>query len=153
MSSLWFIYPFFINMCPPVCLEMCYTFPLHKGGDPHDINNYRPISIINSIAKIFEKLIFNQLTWYIKKSNILPLCQYGFRPNFSTTTALLNFTNDVFTASENGKLTAIFLDLIKSFAIVDHYLLLDKLHSVGVSINALQCFMSATHTFITDVNL
>ncbi len=45
--------------------------PILKGGDPHDLNNYRPISIINSVVKIFEKLIFNQLSCYITDYNIL----------------------------------------------------------------------------------
>ncbi len=66
--------------------------PLHKGGDPHDINNYRPISFINSIAKIFEKIIFNQLSRYILDYNILSPCQSGFRPSFSTATALTLLT-------------------------------------------------------------
>ena len=58
--------------------------PLHKGGDTSDTNNYRPISIINSIAKIFEKLIFNQLSKYLADNNILSPHQSGFRPNYST---------------------------------------------------------------------
>ena len=45
----------------PKLWKTAQVTPLHKGGDPLDINNYRPISIINSIAKIFEKLIFKQL--------------------------------------------------------------------------------------------
>ena len=135
----------------PSAWKCANVTPLHKGGDPHDINNYRPISIINSVAKILEKLVFNQLSHYVSTFNILSPCQSGFRPNHSTTTALLKFTSDVFTASEDGKLTgAIFLDLTKAFDVVDHYLLLDKLYSIGLSQNNLLCL---THTFITDANV
>ena len=86
--------------------------PIHKGGDALDLNNYRPISIISSIAKVFEKLIFNQLFKYINDFSILSPNQSGFRPKFSTTTALLKFTNDVSSSLGNNMSTgAIFIDL------------------------------------------
>ena len=108
---------------------------LYKGGDPHDINNYCPISIVNSVAKIFEKQITDINILIIPR-------QSGFTPNSLTTTTLLKFTNYLFTASENGKFTgAIFLDLTKVFDIVDHYLHLDK----GIS--------QYTHTFIIDASV
>ena len=79
-----------------------------------------------------KKLIFNQLSQYLKNNNILSPVQSRFRPNHSTTTALLKFTNDVFSASDTGNLTgAIFIDLKNAFDFVDHYLLLDKLYAVG----------------------
>lgn len=64
---------------------------LHKGGDALDLNNYRPISIICSIAKVFEKCIYNQLSHYLSANNILSPFQSGFRSNRSTSTALLKF--------------------------------------------------------------
>lgn len=97
--------------------------PLFKGGDPSDVNNYRPISIICTTANIFEKLIFNQLSLYVNSFNILSHFHSGFRPNFSTTTGLLKFTNYVFTSFDQGQTTgAIFIDLSKAFDLVDHYL-------------------------------
>ena len=120
--------------------------PLHKGSDPHDLNNYRPISIINSIVKIFEKLIFNQLSNYLNDFNILSPSQSGFRPKFSTTTTLLKFTNDVFSSFGDSMSTgAIFIDLSKAFDMVDHYLLLDKLYAIGLSRQALLWFNSYLH--------
>ena len=112
--------------------------PLYKAGNQLDPNNYRPISIICSIAKVFEKLVYNQLSNYLSRHNILSPAQSGFHPNHSTTTALLKLTNDIHSASANRKLTgAIFIDLTKAFDLVDHYLLLDKLYSIGISRNAL----------------
>ena len=120
--------------------------PLHKGGDALEPNNYRPISIICSIAKVFEKLIYNQLSSYLNRNNILSPYQSGFRSNHSTSTALLKLTNDIFCASNDSKLTgAIFIDLTKAFDLVDHYLLLDKLYSIGLSRNALLWFNSYLH--------
>lgn len=130
---------------PPIW-KCARVTPLFKGGDPSDLNNYRPISIICTIAKIFEKLVFNQLSEYINHGNILSPFQSGFRPNFSTTTALLKFTNDVFSSFDGGQLTgAIFIDLSKAFDMVDHYLLLDKLYSIGLNQNALLWFNAYLH--------
>jgi len=121
------------------------VIPLHKGGDT-DINNYRPISIINCVAKIFEKLIFNQLSQYLNVQNLLSPHQSGFRSNFSTTTALLKFTNDILSASDSNMPTgAIFIDLTKAFDMVDHYLLLDKLYAIGLSSDSLLFFNSFLH--------
>lgn len=120
--------------------------PIHKGGDLTDINNYRPISIINTIAKIFEKLIFNQLSTYINDHNLLSPHQSGFRPNHSTTAALQKFTNDIQSAADRNMPTgAIFIDLAKAFDMVDHYLLLDKLHAIGLSTDSLLFFNSFLH--------
>lgn len=117
------------------------------------INTLRPIYIINPITNFFEKLIFKQLSHYVTECNILSPYQPGFRPNFSTTTALLKFTNYIFTASENGQLTAaIFLDLTKAFNIVDHYLLLNKLYSTGISRNSLLWLNSYLHNRRQCVN-
>ena len=120
--------------------------PLHKAGNTLDPNNYRPISIICSIAKIFEKLIYNQLSNYLNINNILSPFQSGFRSNHSTTTALVKLTNDIYSASGNSNLTgAVFIDLSKAFDLVNHYLLLDKLYAIGLSRNALLWFNSYLH--------
>lgn len=88
----------------PAIWKCVQITPLHKGGDVLDCNNYRPISFICSITKIFVKLIFNQLSHYLSINNILSSVQSGFRSNHSTTAALLN-TNDVLSAADNGELT------------------------------------------------
>ena len=120
--------------------------PIHKAGDVLDCNNYRPISIICAIAKILEKLVFNQLSEYLNTNNILSPAQSGFRPNHSTSTALLKLTNDIFTAAGKGQMTgAIFVDLTKAFDFIDRYLLLDKLHNIGLSRNVLLWFSSYLH--------
>ncbi len=130
---------------PSIWKCACVT-PIFKSGNATDMNNYCPISIICFIAKVFEKLIYNQLSHYLDLNKILSCSQSGFWPNFSTTTALLKFTSDVFSSFDSDQLTgAIFIDLSKAFDMVDHYLLLDKLYSIGFSQNALFWFNSYLH--------
>ena len=87
-----------------------------------------------------------QVSHYLKINNVLSPFQSGFRPNYSTTTALDKLTNDIFSASDSGDLTgAIFIDLKKAFDVVDHYLLLDKLYAIGFSQNVLLWFNSYFH--------
>lgn len=101
--------------CIPSIWKCAQVVPLFKGGDSTEVNNYRPISIISVISKIFEKLIFYQLFYYVTQANILSPYQSGFRPNFSTTTAILKFTNDLFSAFDTGQLTgAIFFLSLQS---------------------------------------
>jgi len=130
----------------PVMWKFAKVIPLHKGGDSLDVNNYRPISIISNVAKIFEKLIFRQLSKYINDFSLLTPNQSGFRPNHSTTTALTKFTNDIFSAHDINKSTgAIFIDLSKAFDMVNHYILLDKLYAIGLSKSAVLWFNSYLH--------
>lgn len=120
--------------------------PIFKSGDSADINNYRPISIMCNVAKVFEKLLSRQLSDYIVSNNILSSHQSGFRSSYSTTTALLKFTNDIYSSLESGHITgAIFIDLSKAFDMVDHYLLLDKLAAIGLNRDALLWFNSYLH--------
>ncbi len=141
MYHLADLFNFSLSTCSvPSILKCVRVIPLFKGGDSSDVNNYHLNSIICSITNIFEKLIFNQLSLYINSLNILSTFQSGFRPNFSTTTALLKFTNDVFSSFDKGQVTgAIFIDLSKAFDMVNHYLL-DKLSSIGLTRNALLWF-------------
>lgn len=99
----------------PLAWKCTKVIPLHKGGDLQILNNYRPISIINSVVKVFEKIIFNQLSDYLSVNNLLTQCQSGFRKYFSTTTALLKFSNDIFSSFDDNLCTgAIFFRSLQS---------------------------------------
>ena len=69
------------------------VFPLFKKDNKTDPNNYRPISILPAIAKVFERIIYNQLYDYLSH-DILSKHQSGFRSLHSTVTALLEATNE-----------------------------------------------------------
>ena len=58
--------------------------PIFKQGDRSDMNNYRPISVISAVAKVFERIVYNQLSSYLSENNILSQYQSGFRSFHST---------------------------------------------------------------------
>ena len=88
--------------------------PVFKKGSKSDLNNYRPISVIPAVSKIFEKLIYDQVYQYLNANNLLTNCQSGFRSLHSTLTALLEATNNWCVNIDKGLLNGvIFIDLKK----------------------------------------
>ena len=73
--------------------KLARVTPVFKSGDSCDVNNYRPISIIPVIAKVFEKIIFDQFYKFLNDNDLLSNCQSGFRALHSTVTAMLKSTN------------------------------------------------------------
>ena len=70
------------------------VIPLLKQGERVDMNNYRLISIIPVVAKVFERSIYDQLYAYLSDNNMIAAHQSGFRSLHSTVTALLDATNN-----------------------------------------------------------
>ena len=130
--------------------------PIYKGtGERSNMNNYRPISILPILAKIMEKLIFDQLYAYLQSKGLLNKHQSGFRPNHSTMTALLNVTEYWLNKLDKGMFVGVIaLDLQKAFDTVDHAILLHKMRLYGLSDSVVEWFRSylADRTQCTVVN-
>ena len=101
---------------------------IHKKGDPLDISNYRPISLLSSISKVLEKIIHKRTIRFLKNLDIFSDSQFGFRQKHSTTHAILYFIDHIASAIDDHLHTlGIFLDLSKAFDTIDYEILLYKL--------------------------
>jgi hypothetical protein len=117
----------------PSILKIAKVIPTFKAGDNHTFSNYRPISILPSISKILEKIVYARLHDYIDKNTILSPHQYGFRPNRSTVMAINDLYSKITEHLDNKHHTiGLFLDLSKAFDTLDHEILLSKLNSYGI---------------------
>ena len=117
--------------------------PIFKCGDKEDLGNYRPISIISLIARVFEKLLYQQLHEFLSRRKILNMHQWGFRSLHSTALALIDCTSDWLININRGMTNfTIFLDIKKAFDTIDHNILLTKLSYNGISDKDLQLFES-----------
>ena len=115
--------------------------PVHKNGAKHEPSNYRPMSVIPTVSKIFEKIVFDQLNKYFNDNNLLTSCQSGFRSLHSTMTALLEATNIWSVNIDNGLVNGVvFIDLKKAFDTIDDQIILQKLRNYGIDHCSLKWF-------------
>ena len=117
----------------PSKLKYSKVVPIYKNSDTHDLNNYRPISILPIISKIFEKLFLIRLQQFLSQFEILSDSQHGFRKNHSTTTAAFQFLEKIYESfDKSDNVLGLFIDLSKAFDLVNHLILLDKLYRMGI---------------------
>lgn len=151
---------FLINTVDTICVPIYITFnkcigegvfpkiwktanitPVHKSGSKHDIEQYRPISILCILSKLFERLVHSAIYPHLH-SAILPQ-QHGFIKRRSTTTNLIAFTTYLFESMDRREqVDAIYTDFQKAFDKVDHELLLAKIAFNGIRGNLLRWFAS-----------
>ena len=117
--------------------------PLPKGGNPSEVNNLRPISILPLISKICEKVVHSQVLTYLTSENILTAKQHGFRPSHSTITSLTELTDQIYKAIDNKLVTLVtYLDFAKAFDTINHDLLSQKLRKIGLAEASVSWFKS-----------
>lgn len=117
----------------PTQFKESIVIPIFKDGNKMEMTNYRPISLLNGLSKIFEKSINKRLTSFLNEHKIISNCQFGFQKGISTEQPLqILIENILSNFNSNKKTIGIFLDLQKAFDTVNHSRLLEKLNNIGI---------------------
>ena len=142
----------FAEGCFPSCFKSALVTPLLKKPDldTSNLSNFRPISNLNNISKILERLFLMRIKKHITSCPNFSPYQSAYREGYSTETALVSTLDNIFSSIDNGKAClSVCLDLSAAFDTVDHKLLLSRLtKSFGVSGTALNWLSS----YLSDRN-
>ena len=125
----------------PNKLKLADITPVYKKKDSTLVENYRPVSVLPSVSKIFERIIQKQFSNYVDE--FLSPCLCGYRKGFNTQYALLSLIEKWKKELDNkGYAGAILMDLSKAFDTINHELLIAKLYAYGFSKDALKLINS-----------
>lgn len=108
--------------------------PIHKSGSSKKVDNYRPISVLQTLSKVLEKCVHGQLLKYLEENNLLSNYQFGYRQKRSTELAATMFMDNIRREIDKSKLVgAVFIDISKAFDTISHSTLLSKMAAYGIN--------------------
>jgi hypothetical protein len=130
--------------CLPSDFKLARITPVYKGkGDKDDPSNYRPLSVVPTVVKIFEKAVKCQLIDYLESNNLLSPSQSAYMKNRSTQTALHQIVDECMNNIDKNYANIICcLDLSKGFDTLNHEILLSKMSKYGINGRNIEWFKS-----------
>lgn len=127
----------------PNYLKKAVIKPIHKKDSKSDPTNYRPIALLPTASKIFEKAMCNRVYSFCEKYKIFNESQYGFRKNHSTVLAVYNFIQEAINMiNKKEYAVGILLDMTKAYDKVQFDILLNKLQGIGIRGKSYEWFKS-----------
>ena len=123
----------------PDAMKTAIIKAIHKKNSTEEASNYRPLSILPIVSKIFERAATDQLVKYLEENKILNKTQHAYRKKHSTQTCLMEIMDFIYTEREKGKIIGIAsLDLSKAFDSISHSHLIEKMKKIGLNTSSLQ---------------
>ena len=127
----------------PEEMKKADTGPLYKGKEKCDKNNYRPISLLLTLSKVVEKVVYKRTYQFLNENNQIFTSQYGFRSGHSCQDAIAELVGEIIRTKDMGCHTiGVFLDLSQAFDTLEHKVLLEKLYKYGIRGIGLEWFGS-----------
>lgn len=135
ISPLTHVINSFIESCEfPKVWKQARISPIPKISTPQTLSDYRPISVLPVLSKVYERIVMTQLTTFIEDTAKYQSSQHGFRKSHSTVTCLLKMRDDILRAMDKGEVTiSVFADYSKAFDTIDYETLVRKLHNLNIS--------------------
>ena len=127
----------------PDKLKLAKVLPIHKKNYDNILDNYHPISVLPTISKVLERIMYNQIYNHFTELKLFFDSQYGFRTKHSTELAALELIDRIVVKMDQNKIPLnIYLDLSKDFDTINHEILIYKLKHYGIIGNSLNLLKS-----------